>query len=647
MKSRQTTSYTLHVNLTEGKVEKQAVDRKTLEKYMGGTGIEWRLMQESLKPETDPFCSENPISFSAGALVGTLAPGAAHVSATTLFPTLADLEGKHFIASGASGSRRFGLMLRQCGCECILVTGKAPAPVYLEILDGEANLRDARALWGRQDAIETVDALRKKYGQDCGVISIGPAGENLVRFSMAMVDKSGTLGRGGVGAVMGSKNLKAIAARGAMGIPLADKRRFMRAVRKIHDRIRKWPMKGTWEKLGIGACWPIFKELQNPGKWPMAQWEASYGTERYVREDILEGVLPCSSCVIGCKSGFAVEDKSMDQRISGEGGFFAKIATSMQLLDVKDFKKGLALYALANRAGLCFYTLCRLLDFVTTCSAKGGIKGLDIKDGELKRDFSVYMDLFEKIVKREGIGKILAEGWMGISREMDLDPQDYWYAGICKGTDFVYDVRAAKLTPLMMSFFTNPRPHHGGSHSVTTAPLKPIGEIRNQVERWGIGPDAIERIFTAAPYSAGFNTGRYTRYMEDAMMVNNALGLCSLYPGFGLFFGDDVAELFSAAKGIEVTPGDLMKNGERIFTIKKMLNAQQGFTREDDKVPELWLRPLDTHEGREFTTDYFRAKVLDAEDFRCLLDDYYDERGWDVKTGLPKLEKISAMEPGA
>jgi len=400
-------------------------------------------------------------------------------------------------------------------------------------------------------------------------------------------------------------------------------------------------LRTVWSKIGIGACWPIFRDLQNPGKWPKSKWERLYAPEKYIKENVLKKLLPCTGCVIGCKLGYKVIVESSE--IEGEGSFFAKIATSMQLLDVEDYKRGLFLYSLANRAGVCFYTLCRIIDFLTAYHEKGEIKNKLIKDLKLKRDFKTYVDLFNQTINRKGFGDVIADGWIGIYNKLGLNPQDYWYAGVCKGTDFVYDVRAAKLHPLMMTFFTNPRPHHGGAHTLTTAPLRSLEEIRKQVERWGISGEAINRIFTPTYYSGMYNIGRYTRYMEDAMMVNNSLGICSLYTGFGLLFGDELAEIYSSVTGIEKNAGELMKNGERIFNVKKLINIREGFSREDDKVPELWFRPLDTREGREVMTDYYRTRILDKDDLHRLLDDYYDERGWSIETSRPKDDKLQEL----
>jgi aldehyde:ferredoxin oxidoreductase len=244
------------------------------------------------------------------------------------------------------------------------------------------------------------------------------------------------------------------------------------------------------------------------------------------------------------------------------------------------------------------------------------------------------------IVNREGFGDLLAEGWLGLYKKLGLDPQEYWYAGICKGVDFIYDARPSRFHPLMMTFFTRPRPHHGGSHTLTNKPGLNIEEIRSQVEEWGIPEETVERIFTHTPYSGKFNVGLYTKYMEDQMRVKNSLGICSMYTFFNLIPGYVMADLYSTATGIKLTAEELMECGERISNIAKLLNVREGFSRVEDSPPEIWFKPLVSPEGRIEMTDYFETKILTRDDINQILDDYYRERGWDLKTGVPKKEKI-------
>lgn len=640
MKRDEFGSTVLYVNLTTGKVDRDSLDFEISRDFLGGVGVGWRLAYDLLKPGTDPFSPDNPIIISVGALVGTLAPGASKISATTKFPIIATDDDRHFVASSVGGGREFGIMMRNTGFDHLVITGRAERPAYLSIFDDKIEIDEASDLWGK-GADEAATQLRAKHGEDCGVMTIGPAGENLVRYAMAFIDKTNSLGRSGFGAVMGSKNLKAILIRGTKGVRVADQERFMRRVERLQSSITAWSGRQRWLELGMGAGWYMFKYTQYPGRWSRKKWEELYGEEK--RRETVEKIIACNSCLISCRIKWKIRDGEF-ANATGLGSPYGKSATSGQLLDVTDHRKMLKWVILANRAGICFYTTTRLIDFVTTLYQRGIITAEDTGGLKLERNFGAYLDLFNKIVRREGFGDVLADGWLGISQKLGINPHDYWYGGICKGVDFIYDARAAKLHPLMMTFFTNPRPHHGGCHTLTTAPGKSLDEIRKQVEGWGIPEDAVERIFTPVSHTGKFNIGRYTKYMEDAMAVNNSLGACSMYAAFGLVFGEDLAELYSAATGMEVSAGELMLGGERAFNVKKLLNVREGFTKGDDRVPELWLRPMKTPEGEEVTTDYFRTKVLTREDFKRILEDYYDERGWDKNKGIPTSEKLKELK---
>lgn len=184
---------------------------------------------------------------------------------------------------------------------------------------------------------------------------------------------------------------------------------------------------------------------------------------------------------------------------------------------------------------------------------------------------------------------------------------------------------------------------YGGGHTKTVGHGKELDEIIDQVKRWGIPESAVDRIFTPADYYGKFNVGRYTKYMEDSMILNNSLGVCSILSGFGFIYGEDYSNYYSSVTGMEMSNSDLMKAAGDVFDIKKALNVREGFTREYDKIPKVWLRPMNTPEGVIELKDYYDTKVITEEDIKRMLDDYYDERGWDIEKGTPTEEKLSEL----
>ena len=626
----------LKIDLTNRNYKKIPINKDESKKYIGGMGEGFKLALKYFKKGVDVFSPDNPIIISSGVLVGTKAHGSPKFTAITKFPLYTSTDKKQFIGASASGGD-FGVFMKRAGYDHIIITGSSEKPVSIEIIDDKVIFSDASNLWGKKNIYETTDYFTDKYGKDCSVIAIGKPGENLVRYAMTYVDKHDSLGRPGLGAVFGSKKLKSISCVGTGNIEVYDKERFMSVMRTVGKRINEWHGKQKWERMGLGAGWEMFKYTQYPGKWTREKWDALYGEQK--RLETIDKILGCPSCPIKCKIRWSIRDGEFKGH-TAEGSPYGKSATSGQLLDVEDQRKMLELVVIGNKEGLDFYTATRLIDFVTTLYQEGKITKKDTGGYELKRDFNTYLDLYRKIMVREGFGDVMADGWIRIEEELNVNPQDYWYGGIEKGEDFIYDARVAKFHPLMMMFITNPRPHHGGGHTLTVGPGKSLDMIIDQVKRWGISNEAVERIFTPADYYGKFNVGRYTKYMEEAMVVNNSLGICSILTGFGFVYGEDYSDFYSSVTGIEMSSSDFMRAAEVVFNIKKALNVREGFTRKDDKIPEVWLRPMKSPEGVIEMKDYFDTKVLTREDIKMMLDDYYDERGWDIEKGIPTREKL-------
>jgi aldehyde:ferredoxin oxidoreductase len=634
------TSWIVRVDLSTGSVDRAPVDDAVNREYLGGSGVGWKLVADALPPGIDPLSPENIICINPGVLVGTLTPGTPKTTVITKFPTQASEDGKHFIGACTAGGRYLGVALKRAGCHHLLITGKAEKPSFLRIRDQSIDLVDASEYWGGGIEDVMVDLVERE-GPESGTIVIGTSGENLVRHALTIVDRANSLGRGGLGAVMGSKNLKAIVVNGTGDIEVADPRRFIETSERLRDYVMQWPRREHWIDLGLAAGWSTFKHTQYPGIWPKDRWDELYGEE--TRMETVEDVIGCNSCILGCRLRWKTKGGQFDGEV-GFGSPFSKSATSGMLLGEEDFRRMIHFVADANaRTGIDFYTTTRIIDFVTKMYEIGWLNSSQTGGLELSRDYETYAKLYEMTVQREGFGDVLADGWMRLKRDFGLDPQEYWYAGICKGVDFIYDARPSNLHPLMMTFTTRPRPHHGGSHTRTNSRNKTIEEIREQVECWGLERKTIDRIFTESDYSGKFNVGRYTRYMEDMMRVKNAIGLCTIYTYQGLLFGGDIAELYSAATGHEMTALGMVTCGERIHNVAKMINVQEGFGRVDDAIPDVWFRPMESPEGRIEMQDYYQTKTLTKADTDKILDDYYDERGWNAESGWPTVARLKAL----
>jgi aldehyde:ferredoxin oxidoreductase len=629
----------LYVDLTTETVTEELFGPDLARKYLGGCGMNLRLACDLITPAADPLSPENPILIGAGTLIGP-APGAAKISCTTKLALPATADGRHYVATAMSGSRGFGHMMKRAGFDHIVITGRAGSPVYLEILDGEVKLRGAGSLWGKKDVYETTDALKEAYGR-CGVVAIGRAGENLCRFSMAITDKKSTLGRSGVGAVMGSKKLKAIVVQGTREIEVGDRRRLKEAAHRVREKYRRdvKPM-GDFSDLEWNL---MVMENMNPGVWSKSRWDDLYGEKKYkpIKENI-----SCTACWIGCGDSLEIKEGPL-AGASSRTGLYLWVGIIGQKLELEDQGAAVQLFGHMNRLGICAATASSMIDWITRRFEQGVITEEKTGGMVLRRDLDTYLKLTDVIADREGFGDRLAEGWFEASRWVGRDAaEDYVEgSGIAKGTDCIYPARAARLDQQRFTMgVTSPRGGHSAQGaSGASLPNTPIELLREECRLNGMSGEDMGRIFQPVPYYGDFNTARLTKHVEDFNFVLNALGVCFIWGGLHLYALEDLAELYSAATGIETTAEEMKRAGERIFNLYKLLNVREGFGRADDAFPEVWLKPLETPDGVQTLKDYYGKKDITAEDLEHLLDDYYDERGWDIEKGVPTREKLADL----
>lgn len=635
----------LRVDLTEEKIRNELLTQELIEKFIGGWGINNKLFYDLQKPNIDPFSPQNPIIIGAGPLVGTIVPGASKIVGTTKSP-IADKQGKHFIDNAVAGSSRFGVMLKNAGYDHLIVTGKARKPVYLKMIDDDVEICGATALWGKKDTYQTTDWFIDKYGS-CGVISIGKAGENLVRYAMAIVDYCATLGRFGFGAVMGSKNLKAIIVKGTKGVKIAKPEEFLRLTNEWRKDTSKIPLIEDFRTLGIASGWNIHAPLVREGVWKYSKWTELYGPDKWLKVKKMQN-LACNACTLACRVNYEVRDGEFKGLISFTG-FYMLPARVGQRLEIEDYRKAVKLLDICNRTGMCYFTTSGIVNWVTRLYENGNLPQHKTEGLELKRKFDVYLDLFNKIAKREGFGDLLADGWYPASKRIGADPDEFTEGtGIFKGADVIQDARFTKLHPQGFAYLTNPRPHHGGLQSLYTLPNIDISLLREDAKRMGISEEELYRIFAYTPEYGMFNVARYAKHCEDHMAVHNSLGTCivhALWGWLGLKYLNTelIAQIYSAATGIEVDARELKKRGERAFNLFKLLNVREGFSRKDDNCSKIWLTPRKTPDGVRVMMDYYEEKQISKDDIDKLLDDYYDERGWKLEDGTPEKQKLAEL----
>ncbi len=617
----------LTINLTSGKISVEKENVADLRTFIGGIGMNCKLAADLIKPKTDPLSPENVIIIGAGPLIGTITPGSSRIIGISKFPATGAI-------ANSCGSMSFGYHLKQAGFDHVVITGKADHPVYLKIYDDDIELCSAEKLWGR-DINQTTDSLRAQYG-DCGVIAIGQAGENLVLFSLALVDKTSTFGRGGLGAIMGFKNLKAIVTKGTKGIDIANPTEFMKLYEKLLERIRNYKHRDNWIKLGMLRNTPLAAMLGARGE----RKKAKQCNERTYLKKLKKYRFACPSCPIGDKDLLEIKEGEY----SGLTNYTSSVINPFSLFlskNINTYNEAVKAFDEMSRYGLDSITVPALIDFCSELYNRG-ILTQEMSGIEWKRDFNTFIKVIEMITKREGFGNLLADGWKRILEVYEDFEKDMV---VIKGLEQVFDPRMLRLGTMEFEQVVNPKGAHVASGGSPTylSPGRPLDMFTPHFYRMGIPESAFKRIFSPPRKEMGINVGRLTRYAEDWYTVLTSQGLCARAQ-MNRFWGlESVTAFYNAVTGFDLQPADLRLAAERTWNLLKILNVREGFSRKDDKFPAQWFKPMQFGEMKLNFQDFYGGIQITPEIATQLLDDYYDERGWDIQTGIPTSQKLKEL----
>ncbi|MHA1784778.1 MAG: aldehyde ferredoxin oxidoreductase family protein [Candidatus Helarchaeota archaeon] len=621
----------LHFNLSKESYESTTLNPNWIPKYLGGFGINQILALNLIKPKSNPFDENSSIILGAGACVGTGTPGSSKIFVTTKSPMFRTVQT-------AAGSG-FGNLLKNAGFDHLIITGKAKNPVYLKITSSSIELLDASSLWG-QGISETTDALWKKHGRNHSVIAIGPAGENRVHFAFTLVDKIGTLGKGGLGAIMGSKNLKAIIVNGDNGVRPKHPKEFRKIANTILKGIIDYPLRARWTRQGTLYSWGSFPDMITLpiNNWvdlyPMGKAAKLYGVKKYKK--VKKNPLACPSCPIGCKSTLEIKEGEHAGLITSTSSYATAALVSTRL-DLQDHRKGVYCIHKMDDYGMDALATVGLVDFAVDLYEKGIINDDNTDGDDIRRDLETFMNLSEKIAKREGFGDVMADGWLGMTERIKRGSEKYAFQ--VKGGEIIFDPRFVFGSEAFEQII-NPR---SGAHVVpalspTIVPGRAPEKLQKYLEKIGVNKNKISQIF--APE---FNLARFTRQIEDWYAIMSALGICFRHPIAMHYNMNRVLTVYHALTGINCDSEFMLTAGERITNLQKMLNVREGYTKKDDILPErIYSEPL----GKKpeiHLMDYYRSKKLKKEDVEKMIEDYYVERGWNPSTGIPTAEKLREL----
>ncbi|GAB4270205.1 MAG: aldehyde ferredoxin oxidoreductase [Deferrisomatales bacterium] len=604
----------LHVDLDREEAGTRPLPEAWVGPLRGGAAINAALAWEALPPGGDPYAPDNRVIFGLGPLVGTATPGAGKGNVTTRSPVQPFL--------GISGHGRFG-MLKFAGYDHLVITGRARRPTLLRIEDDRVEFLPADDLWGR-DVFDATDRVWAALGERFDVTCIGPAGENRVRDASLITNKYAAFARTGVGAVLGSKNLKGIAVFGSGGVAVADRQRFLRARRAIREQLLADRNLLEWRRFGTLISLEVFARL---GLYAKKNFQEAYHEElleRFSPEGFLsrikEGDVACQACPVGCKHHVAVRPEDGPPVRMAVSCMNAVMQSFGTFCAVESWEEVVRCAEVAARMGLDFMSTGGLIAFAMELREKGLLPdgaggGPDIRwgNGEAVRR------LIRQIAHREGLGDVLAQGLDEAARTFGAEAGPL--AMHSKGLAVLYDPRVRLGSTEIFSQFTNVR---GYLSNVSVAMVERTPEqIRKYCRRIGLPPEAVERIVG----EDGYNVGRLNKWTEDVTSALEILGVC-LFPPFQRLPLELWAEACSATTGIETTPDDLVRAAENLWHLRRAWNLREGAGPEHDTCPERFFREGVAAGPRAF-------EPLDPAAFRALVEDYYDERGWDRTTGRP------------
>ena len=610
----------LRVNLTREKIFHEKLNNDFIKKFLGGKGFASKILYDIIKPRINPLAPENVLVFAIGPLNGTFWPQSGRYIVASKSPLTGIWGESH------SGGH-WGNELKYAGFDAIVIEGASKNPVYLYIQDEEVEIKDAKHLWGR-----TVEETEKIIEEEVGykrvpMICIGQAGENLVRYSAIITRPNGVAARAGMGAVMGSKKLKAIAVKGFKSPEIANPDEFYEFATQAQERLKASPFTINLRKYGTAGLVDIMNEIgrfptknHQTGVFPMAyKINAETISSKYKSRN-----KACFNCPIGCKQYGMI----------GLGQFagFDNASPEYETLNSlggrcwnDDLETILYMNWLCNQYGLDTISTGAVISFIMELWEKGIItkedtNGLDFSWGNKE----TMIEVIKKIAFREGIGNILAEGVKKASEIIGKGSEKY--AMHVKGLEIPsQDGRAHKS--MAIAHATSPR---GADHLRHCTFYDEIGFPDAIVSRFGEQylPEMADRL--AIKYK-----GILAKGCEDAAAIMNALPLCvsggTFWPP--LIWWNEMSEIYSITTGISLSASDLKLIADKIVNLKRAYNIKHCLSKKDDNLPERFLKePLP--EGPP------KGHVVELEP---MLSEYYKERGWDLKTGLIPRKKLEAL----
>lgn len=619
-----TTAKILRVNLTTGSLDVEELSEDFYRLYPGGKALAGYILLNEMPARTDPFDPESVLVIANGLLTG------APISTATRYIVSARSPLTNGYGESEAGGF-WGPELKMAGWEAIVIKGRAAEPVYLWIRDDEVEIRPAVHLWGRKTA-EVQDIIRTELGDDkTRVLQIGPAGENLVRFAGLTNDLRHFNGRNGLGAVMGSKNLRAVAVRGSRRYQnlARDGRALIDLGRKLSKDVRENPLSWDLQQRGTPG---LVEALNTGGILPTRNFrQGAFEQVDDIKWEVYEGELltarrSCYACAVRCK-----REVRVDGETSVYGGpEYETVGAFGSNCGVGDLHVIAKANELCNAYMLDSISTGMTISFAMECFERGLIgledtDGLDLRFGNAE----AMLTMIEWIATRKGIGDLLAEGSLRAAQQIGGDAS--FFAIQVKGQELpmhdprgkynvgmgyaVSEIGADHLVVAHDTMLVNP-------DSLPFKNARVLG-IKNAQPARSLNDEKMHQFYI----------------MEKWTSFEKVIGYCFFGPGPRSFIHpDDVIASVNAATDWEVSIADVLEIGERATNLARVFNAREGFSRQDDSLPERLFQGLEN--------GALKGESMSRDEFEQALTVLYDLKGWDPHTGHPTRERLEALSIG-
>ncbi|MFX0084837.1 MAG: aldehyde ferredoxin oxidoreductase family protein [Candidatus Hodarchaeota archaeon] len=606
------------IDLTSRKVQTKIMSKVLRKQFLGGRGINMYYLYHHLAPGIDPLSPGNILLVGTGLLTGIPALGAGRCDIAAKSPL-----------TGAVGDSNIGGFfapeLRFAGFDHLMITGKAEKPSYILINDGEVTINDATHLWGK-DTFESQDQIRSDHNDEqIKSLVIGEAGENLVRYANVRTGMKNSAGRTGMGCIMGSKNLKAIAARGTMDVEFANPDELLVYCSEMNNQITGSRWARAQSKWGTLI---IYSNTNTTGlirtrNFQRNLLEDGENLEPEVMDEYTIGMSGCYGCSVHCRHRYVLKEGPYAP-IFGEGPEYTSLGAFGTMVDCKRMETILIGNHLVNKYGIDTLEVGGIIAWIMELYEKDLlseklIDGLELEWGNEEAVF----ELIKRISKREGyLGNLLADGFLPAIAKIGKESE--YYAMQIKG---------------MSNLHSDERPTPSLALGIATA-TRGADHLRSRpaIDLYGLPEELLEKIY-GAPMSSDYTSyegkSRMVWWQELLYAVTDAIGICKFQTVFCAVHApkfEEFSKLINYTSGLNFSTPQLMEIGERIVTIERMFNNREGFSRKDDKLPERFFK-----EETPLGFPIAKGKKIDKEKFDIMIDEYYSLHGWN-KNGNPTEE---------